>query len=148
MASVTICSDFGAQIESATISTVSPSICHAVMGLDAMIFLFWMFSFMPAFSLYSFTFIKRLFSSSLLSAIWVVSSTYLRLLIFLLAILISTCVSSSPGFLMMHSAYKLNKQGNNIQSWRTPFPILNQSIVPCPVLIMLLDLHTGFPGGR
>jgi len=148
MASVTICSDFRAQIESVTICTVSPSICHAMMGLDAMIFLFWMFSFMPAFSLYSFTFIKRLFSSSLLSAIWVVSSTYLRLLIFLLAILISTCVSSSPGFLMMHSAYKLNKQGNNIQSWYTPFPILNQSIVPCPVLIMLLDLHTGFPGGR
>ena len=48
---------------------VSPSICHEVMGLDAMIFVFWMLSFKPTFSLSSFTFIKRLFSSSSLSAI-------------------------------------------------------------------------------
>ena len=34
----------------------------------------------------------------------------------------------------MYSAYKLHKQGDNIQPWRTPFPILNQSFVPCPVL--------------
>ena len=34
----------------------------------------------------------------------------------------------------MYSAYKLNKQGDNIQPWRTPFPICNQSVVPCPVL--------------
>ena len=46
---------------------------------DAMILVFWMFSFKSAFSLFSFTFIKRLFSSSLLSATRVVSSTYLRL---------------------------------------------------------------------
>ena len=68
----------------------------------------------PAFSLPSFTFIKRLFSSSLLSAIRVVSSAYLRLLIFLLTVLIPACASSSPVFLMMYSTYKLNKQGDNI----------------------------------
>ena len=34
----------------------------------------------------------------------------------------------------MYSAYKLNKQGDNIQPWGTPFPIWNQSVVPCPVL--------------
>ena len=34
----------------------------------------------------------------------------------------------------MYSAYKLNKQGDNIQPWHTPFPIWNQSIVPCLVL--------------
>ena len=34
----------------------------------------------------------------------------------------------------MYSAYKLNKQGDNIQPWHTPFPIWNQSLVPCPVL--------------
>ena len=73
---------------SATVSTVSPSICHEVMGPDAMIFVFWMLSFKPTFSLSSFTSIKRLFSSSSLSAFRVVSSAYLRLLIFLLAILI------------------------------------------------------------
>ena len=44
------------------------------------------------------------------------------------------CASSSPAFLMMYSAYKLNKQGDNIQPWCTPFPIWNQSVVPCPVL--------------
>src|SRR5574337_175583 len=59
--------------------------------------------------------VKRLFSSSSLSAIRVVSSAYLRLLIFLPEILISACASSSPAFCMMFSAYKLNKQGKNIQ---------------------------------
>ena len=43
------------------------------MGLDAMIFVFWMLNFKPTFSLSSFTFIKRLFSSSSLSAIRVVT---------------------------------------------------------------------------
>ena len=99
-----------------------------------MIFIFWMLSFKPTFSLSSFTFIKRLFSSSLLSAISVVSSAYLRLLIFLLAILIPACALSSLAFRMMYSAYKLNKQGDNKQPWCTPFLIWNQSVVSCPVL--------------
>ena len=113
---------------------VSPSMWHQVMGADAMILVFWMLSFKPTFSLPSFTFIKRLFSSSLPSAIRVASSAYLRLLIFLPAILILVCASSSPAFLMMYSAYKLNNQGDNIQPWCTPFPIWSQSVVPCPVL--------------
>ena len=71
------------KIKSATVSTVSPSISHEVMGPDAMILFFCMLSFKPTFSLPSFTFIKRLFSFSSLSAIRVVSSAYLRLLIFL-----------------------------------------------------------------
>ena len=62
------------KIKSDTVSTVSSSICHQVMG---------MLSFKSNFSLSYFTFIKRLFSSSL-STIRVVSSAYLRLLIFLL----------------------------------------------------------------
>ena len=49
-------------------------------------------------------------------------------------ILILACASSSREFLMMYSTYELNKQGDNIQPWRTPFPIWNQSVVPCPVL--------------
>ena len=207
--------------------TVSPSICHEVMGLEAMILVLWMLSFKPTFSLFSFTFIKRLFSSSSAAAAkslqscptlwdpidgsplassslgfsrqehwsglpfpppmhesekwkWSHSdmsdslwshglqptrllhpwdfpgkstgvgchclqrsssslsvkriSAYLRLLIVLLAILIPACASSSPTFLMMFSAYKLNKQSDNIQPWCTPFPIWNQSVVPCPVL--------------
>ena len=74
--------------KSATVSTVSPPMSHEVMGPDAMILVFWMLSFKPTFSLCSFTFIKRLFSSSSLSAIRVVLSAYLRLLIYLPAILI------------------------------------------------------------
>ena len=58
-----------------------------------MTFVFWMLSFKLAFSCSSFTLIKRLFSSSSLSAIRVVSSAYLWLLIFLLAILIPACAS-------------------------------------------------------
>ena len=92
-----------------------------------------MLSFKPAFSLSSFTFIKRLFSSFLLSSVRVLSSAYLRLLIFLLEILIPACDLSSPPFHMMYSKQKLNQQGDNIQPC-TPFPIWNQSVVPCPVL--------------
>ena len=88
---------------------------------------FWKLNFKPTFSLSSFTF----FSSSSLSAIWMVSFTYLRLLIFLPAILILVCVSSSPAFHMIYSAYKVNEQGDNIQPWHTLFPILEQSMDCC-----------------
>ena len=66
-------------------------------------------------SLSSFTFIKRFFNSTSLSAIRVLSSAHLRLLIFLPATLMPVCASSSPVFLMMYSAHKLKKQGDNIQ---------------------------------
>ena len=102
------------KIKSLTVSIVSPSICHKVMGLDGVIFVSWMLSFKPAFSCSSFTFFKRLFSSSLLSAIRVMLSAYLRLLIFLLSVLIPACASSSPAFCMLYSAYNLNKQGDSI----------------------------------
>ena len=172
MAVVTICSDFEAPKNSLSLFPY----------LFAMSLVFWMLSFKPIFSLSSFTFIKRLFSSSSLSAIRLVSSAYqetkmathssilayripwteepggllsmgshrvghgwsdlataaasayLRLLICLPAILILPCASSIQAFLMMYSAYKLNKQGDNIQPWCTPFLIRNQSFVPCPVL--------------
>ena len=122
------------KIKSVTVSTFSPTICHEEMGPPALILVFWMLSFKPAFSLYSFNLIKRLFSFSLLSAIRVLSSAYWGLLIFLPAILIPTCDSSSLVFHMMYSAFKLNKQGDNMEPWHFPFPILNQSVVPCNVL--------------
>ena len=93
-----------------------------------------MLSFKPIYSLSSFTFIKRLFCSFSLSAIKVVSSAYLRLLVFLPAIFIPACASSRLTFHVMYSVEKLNKLGDNIQPWCTPFPIVNQSFVPCPVL--------------
>ena len=135
MAAVTICSHFGAQ---------ENNICHCFLCFPIYLpwsgatrchdLIFWMLSFKPAFPLSSFTFIRRLLSSFLLSAINMVSSAYLRLLIFLLTILIPACASSSPEFHVMYSAYKLNKQCDNIQPWHTPFPIWNQSVVPCLVL--------------
>ena len=85
------------------VSIFSPSICHEVMGMDAMIYIFWMLNFKPAFSLSSFTLSRRLFSSSRLSAIRVVSSAYLRLLIFLPVILIPAYDASSPAFLLIYS---------------------------------------------
>ena len=94
------------KIISLTVSILSPSICHEVMGPDAMILVFQMLSFKPSFSFSSFTFIKRLFSSSL-SALRVVSSVCLRLLIFLPAILIPACDSSILAFHMIYSAYSL-----------------------------------------
>ena len=97
---------------SVTASKFSPSICHEIMVLDAMILVFFFFltlSFKLTFSLYSFTLIKRLFIYSSLSTIRVVSSAYLRLLIFLPAIVNPACDSSSPAFNIMYSVYKLNK---------------------------------------
>ena len=130
MAAVTICSDFGAwENKSLSLFPLFP-ICHEVMGPDTMIFIFLMLNFKPTFLLSSF--IRRLFSSSFRHRM--VSFAYLRLLIFLLAILYPTCASSSPAFCMMYSANKLNTQGDNKQPWHTPFPIWNQSVVPCPVL--------------
>ena len=82
------------------------------MGPDAVILMFLILSLQPALSLSFFTLIKRLSSSSSLSAIRVVSSAYLQLLIFLPEILIPIWHLSSLAFYMMFSAYKLNKQGD------------------------------------
>ena len=104
------------KVESVTVPIVSSSICLEVMGPDAMIFIFQMLSFNSPFPLSSFTFINKCFSSFSLSAIRVVSSANLRLLIFLLVILILAYASFSLVCRMMYSAYKLNKLGDNIQS--------------------------------
>ena len=132
MAAVTMCSDFGVQENK--VSPCFPSFpiylpwnagtgCHDLC--------FWMLTFKPAFSLSSFTFIKRLFSSSLLSPIRVVSFVYLMLLKLLPAILIPACSSGSPAFHMMCFAYKLNKQGDNIQLWCTHFIDITYSQLSC-----------------
>ena len=122
MAAVTICSDFRAQEEEICqyfhifpfyLARSNRAGCHNLS-------FFLIFSFKPAVSLSS-TLIKRFFSSFSLSAIRVVSSAYLTLLMFLLEILIPACDSSSLAFHMIYSAYKLNKQGDNIQPGCTPF---------------------------
>ena len=136
MAAVTICSDFGAQKNK--VFHCFPMYLPWSDGTGCHNLSFWMLSFKPTFSLSSFTFIKRLLSSSSLSAIRVVSSAYLRLLIFLPTILIPTYASSSPAFLMMSSAYKLNKQGDNIQPWQEYIDRKSLSIL-CHFLLCLLN---------
>ena len=113
---------------------VSPSICHEAMGPGALILIFWILRFKPTFSLSSFTFIKRIFSSSSLSAIRVVSLHIWGYWYFFLQSWFQLVLHPAQHLESMYSTYKLNKQGDNIQSWRTPFPIWNQSVVPCPVL--------------
>ena len=102
------------------------------MGLDVMILVFFMFSFKPVFSLSSFTLIKRFFSSSSLSAFRVVSSAYLRLLIFFPATLIPACGSSSPAF-HMYSAYELNKQDAGLPC-SPPGDLSNPGIEPTSLM--------------
>ena len=112
MAAITICSDFGAQKSSQSLFPLFPHL-FARKWRDQM----------PWSSFFECWVLSQLFHSPLslssrsslvplhFSTIRVVSSAYLRLLIFLLAILIPACASSSLAFRMMYSAYKLNKQG-------------------------------------
>ena len=146
MAAANISSDFGAR---------ENKVCHClhcfstywspspeVMGLGFMIFIYWMLSLKPAFSVSSFTFIKRFFSSSSLYVLRVVSSAYLRLLIFLPAILIPVSASSSRAFslntkysafnsldLLSHTAIKpsnsQNFPGHRFPLW--PFSLITAS---------------------
>ena len=135
MSAATIHSDFGAQEEEiCQYFHLFPFYLPWSNGADAMILVFLILSFKLALSLSSFTLIKRLFSSSSLSAISVVSSMYLSLLMGLSPILIPPCNSSSPAFLRICSTYKLNKQADSRQPCHTPFSILNQSAVPYRVL--------------
>ena len=119
-----------AKIKSDTVSTVSPSICHEVMGPDAMIFVFWMLSFFTLLFHFHQEAISFFFTFCHKDGVTCIS----EVIDISPAILIPAYASSSPVFLMMYSAYKLHKQGDNIQPWWTPFPIWNQSVVPCPPL--------------
>ena len=83
MTAVRVHSDFEhKKIKYVTISIYSPPFYHKVMGMQTMILVFSMLSYNPTFPLTSFKFIKRFFKSSSLSAIWVLPSVYLRLLVF------------------------------------------------------------------
>ena len=128
VAAVKVHSDFGAQVNKIChcfhlIPIIFPwsdgTKCHDLCFLNIK----------PVFSVSSFTLTERLFSSSLLSPLKVVLSVYLKLLV-----LIPACDSLSLAFHIMYCVQKLNKHGDNIQPWCIPFPIWNQSVVPCPVL--------------
>ena len=104
-----------------------------VMGTESMILFFW-YGVLSQLLHSTLSLSSRGSLVPLVSAISVVSSEYLRLLIFLLATLIAAFNSSSPAFHMVYSAYKLNKQGDSIRLCCTSFPILNQSVSSCKVL--------------
>ena len=97
------------KLKSVTVSIVCPSVCHEVMGPDAMILIFGMLSLNQLF--------HSPFSSrgSSVPVHFCHNGACLRLLIFLPAILIPACAASSLALLMMYSADELNKQGDNIQ---------------------------------
>ena len=124
-----------------------PPICREVMGQDAMILVFecWVSSQLshPPLSPPSRSSLVLLFSS-LLSAIRMLSSAYLRLMFFLI-ILIPACNSSSPAAHMMYSAQKLNKQGDNMQPCHTLLSILNKSVAPCKALTVASRPAYSFP---
>ena len=131
MAAVIICSDFGAPKNKVShcfhcftiyLLWSDGTKCHDLHFLNV--------EFKPDVSLSPFTFIKRLFSFFSYSAMRVLFSAYLRLLIFLPATVIPACASSSWAFHMRYSVYTLNEQGGNIQPLHTPFLIWNQSAVP------------------
>ena len=118
-------------LQSLSLVTLEPKkICHCFYffpfylplsdGTRCHDLVFWMLSFKPVFSLSSFTLIKRLFSSSSLSAIKVVSFGYLRLLIFFLAILIPACDPFSLAFCRMYSAYLEKEMAthSSILAWK------------------------------
>ena len=132
MAAVTICNDFGAPPN--TVCHCFPIYLPWSGGPDAIILVFWMLSFKPTFSLSSFTFIKNIFSSSSLYCHKGGAICISEVIDIPPGSLDSTCASSSLAFRMMYFVYKLNKQDDKIQPWRSPFPIWNQSVVPCPVL--------------
>ena len=136
MATVTIHSDFGAQENKIChylyffpfyLPWSDGTVCHDLSSLNA--------EFQASFYTLLFHLIKRQsFSSSSLSAIRVVSSEYLRFLLFLPTILIPACDSYGLAFRMIYSRYELSKQGDNMRPCCTPLPILNQSVVSCQVL--------------
>ena len=134
MAAVTICSDFGTQENKVChCFHCFPIYFHEMMKQDAMILVFRILSFKPTFhSPLSLSSRDSLVPPYFLPLEWY--HLHIRLSVFLQATMIPVCDSSSTAISIMYSAYKLNKQGDYIQPCRTPFPVWNQSIFPCPVL--------------
>ena len=124
MAAVTIYRDFGAHVKKVFHCFHSCLIIfHEVMRQDATIFVFWMLSFKSAFPLSTFNFIKRFFSFSSFSALRVVSSSYLRFLIFLAEILIPACASYRP---VLHYVLRIYPQSLTSESFHKPLVLIPQ----------------------
>ena len=132
MAAVTICSDFGAQ--------------ENKVSLFPHLFAMNWWDQMPWFSFFECWVLSQLFHSSLSSSsrCSLVPFHFLPWGWYYLHIWCYWYFSWQCWFnLELHSAQhfswcilhvSLNKQGDNMQPWCTPFPVLNQFVVPCPVL--------------
>ena len=141
MASVTIHGDFGAHEKEIChyfhlfpfyLPCSNWGRCHDfICFLFFFFFFFKVFSLKPALSFSSFTLIKRVFSSSLPSAIRVLSSAFLRLLMFLPPFWILACNSSSQEFLMMCSAYRLNRKVDSREL--SQYSFLNLEPISCSI---------------
>ena len=149
MAAVTICSDFGAPQNkvwhcfhcfSIYLPWSDGTRCHDLRFLNVEV--------EANFFTLLFHFHQEAFSSSSLSAIRVVSSAYLRLLIFLLAILIPACASSSLAFHMMFSAYKLISRVTIYSLDVLLFLFGTSLLFHVQFELLLPDLHIGFSRGR
>ena len=124
------------KIKSVTAYTFSPSICHELMGSDAMILVFWMLSFKsichcppsPSLrgSLVPLLFLPLEWYHLHIWGCWYFSwQSWFQLVIH---------PTQHFTWCEMYSTYNVNEQSDSIQPWRTPFPILNWFVVPCPVL--------------
>ena len=123
------------------------TICNEVIGPDAMILVFWMLSFKLGFSLFSFTssraslvplhFLPLGCCHLHIWGYWYFSWQFWFQL-----------VLHPAQYFSWYTLHLLNKHSDNRQPWCTPFPIWNQSVVPCPVLTVASDLHTDFSGSR
>ena len=118
------------KIKSVTASTFFPSICFDMIGQNAVILVFWILSFKPAFSLSSFIFIKKFFSSSSLSVIRVVSFAYLRLLMFLPPILFQLVIIQ-PG--ISHDVLSIHVKQTGWQQIALSYSLLDLEPISCSI---------------
>ena len=134
------------KIKSVAFPTFSLSVYNEVMRPDAMILVFWMLSFKTAFSFSSFT-IKKLFSSSSLFAIRMVSSACLRMLIFLLAVLIPACDSSSFRLQFTSVQFSRSVVSDSLQP-HEPQPTRPPCPSPTPSLLKLMSIESVMPSNH
>ena len=146
MTSVTIHSDFGAHVNNSSQFPYFPISLLKRNGTRYHDLRFW--SSKPAFSLFSFTYIKKLSSFSLLSGIQVMSFACQRFFTFLPAILIPDSNSPSLAFHMMFFACILKKQNDIVQPWHNPFLVLNHCSMSGSNCCFLTCIHISQEAGK
>ena len=111
MAKVTTCRGWPPKIRCLTLSIVSPSVFHEVMGLDAMVLVYWMLSFKSSFLLSSFFTFWYKGCVICVSEVFEISPGNFD----------SSLCLNQPGISHEILWYKLNKEGDSIQPWCNSF---------------------------